>query len=164
MFPRLGVSSIRTAASTVALVLLLTAAAASHEYASGPIKVVHPWAAATTPGATVGAGYMKIVNTGPTPIRLLGAGSPASNKVEIHSMSMDGGVMRMRPLPGGLIVPANGQVQLKPGGLHLMLIGLKRPLLEAELVPLTLAFEGGVSMNVELRVENRGAPASGHGH
>ena len=60
----------------VSILLLLTAAAASHEYASGPIKIVHPWAAATAPGATVGAGYMKIVNTGATPIRLLSANTP----------------------------------------------------------------------------------------
>ena len=164
MFARTGVPLIRATVSTVALMLLLTVAALSHEYASGPLRVVHPWSPPTTPGATVGAGYMKVVNAGPSPVRLLGASSPAASRVEFHSMSMDGGVMRMRPLPEGLIVPANGQIQLKRGGLHMMLIGLKRPLVEEELVPLTLIFDGGIRMDVELYVENMGTAASAHEH
>ncbi|MCE9520968.1 MAG: copper chaperone PCu(A)C [Alphaproteobacteria bacterium] len=164
MLNRIAGSFARSIVAVSAILLLTTVTALAHEYASGPLKVVHPWSPSTTPGATVGAGYMKVVNLSPAPIRLLGASSPAAARVEFHSMSMDGGVMRMRPLPEGLVVPANGQVQLKPGGMHMMLIGLNRPLTEEELVPLTLIFQGGLRMDVELYVENMGAAVNAHEH
>ena len=151
------------AALAFALAAALSTAFA-HEYTVGPVKVFHPWARATAPGATTGAGYMKIINQSAQPLRLIGVSSPVAAAVEIHNMSMDGGVMRMRPIVGGLVVPAGGQVQLRPGGLHLMLIGLKKPLVEEDFVPLTLSFDGGVKVNIELYVESMGAGASGHGH
>lgn len=148
------------AASIMAL-LLMTHAALAHGYSAGPIRVEHPWAAATPPGAAVGAAYMRIANSGRTPVRLVGASTPAAARVEIHTMSMEGGVMRMRPVVGGLVVPAGGQVRLAPGGLHLMLIGLKGPLRVEDFVPLSLHFEGGLNLNLELYVEAR---AGGHAH
>lgn len=145
--------------------ILLAGISAAHEYVAGPLKIVHPWSRATPPGATVGAGYMKIINQGATPIRFLGGSTSAAQRVEIHTMIVDGGVMRMRPVTGGLVVPAGGQVALKPGGAHLMLIGLKKPLVEEDMVPLTLMFDGGVTVDVDLYIESMGAPSSGHeGH
>jgi copper(I)-binding protein len=76
-------------------------------------------------------------------------------------MSMEGGVMQMRRMAEGLEIPANGEVELKPGGFHLMLIGLKAPLGEGESVPMTLIFEGGARVEVTLGVRAMG---SGHGH
>jgi hypothetical protein len=148
-------------AASIVAVLLMTHAALAHGYSAGPIRVEHPWAAATPPGAAVGAAYMRVANTGRTPMRLVGASTPAAQRVEIHTMSMEGGVMRMRPVVGGLVVPAGGQVRLAPGGLHLMLIGLKGPLRVEDFVPLSLHFEGGLNLTVELYVEDR---ASGHRH
>jgi copper(I)-binding protein len=89
-------------------------------------------------------------------VRVLGAESEIADKVEIHAMSMDGGVMRMRPLTDGLDVPAGGQVELKPSGMHLMLIGLKRPLVESETIAITLLFDGGVRLEAKLTVEALG--------
>jgi copper(I)-binding protein len=155
---------VRLVAFAFAAVFAMTATALSHEYVSGQIKVVHPWARATAPGATTGVGYMKIINQGATPIRLLGGSTPAATAVEIHAMSMDGGVMRMRPVGEGLVVPARGQIELKPGSIHLMLIGLKHPLVEEDLEPLTLNFDGGVRVNIELYIESMGAASGGHGH
>ncbi len=141
--------------------LLLTGVAVAHGYSAGPIRVEHPWAAATPPAAAVGAAYMVIVNTGRAPLRLIGASTPVAERVEIHTMSMEGGIMRMRPIAGGLLIPAGGQVKLAPGGMHAMLIGLKGRLIAEDFVALTLRFEGGLNVNVELYVEER---AGGHGH
>lgn len=155
---------IRHAFGAVAVLSLAIAGVAdAHDYQAGPIKVGHPWTRATAPGAAVGAGYLKITNTSDKPVQLLGATTPAAAAVEIHSMTMDGGVMRMRPIAGGLAIPAKTTVELKSGGLHLMLLGLKKPLVVEDLVPLTLNFSGGISINVELYVEEM-ASAGGHGH
>jgi hypothetical protein len=140
---------------------LLTNAVFAHGYSGGPIRIEHPWAAAAPQGATTGIAYMRIANTGRAPIRLMGAATPAAQRVEIHTMSMDGGVMRMRPIVGGLVIPASGEVRLTPGGLHLMLIGLKGPLVAEDFIPMTLHFEGGLNINLELYVEDRD---SGHMH
>jgi copper(I)-binding protein len=156
-------SFIRQAFSAVAVLSLAFAGlAAAHDYQAGTIKVDHPWTRATAPGAQVGVGYMKITNNGAAPVQLIGASTPAAARVEVHTMSMDGGVMRMRAVPS-LTIPARGTVELKSGGLHLMLIGLKKPLVVEDLVPLTLNFSGGITLNVELYVEQMGA-SGGHGH
>jgi periplasmic copper chaperone A len=136
-----------------ALLVLSTLAACSRE---GGVRLVEPWTRATPPGASVGGGYMRIVNNTAKPVRLLGAETAVAEKVEIHAMSMAGGVMRMRPLEGGLEVPAGGEVALEPSGMHLMLIGLKRPLVEGEAIAMTLVFDGGVRMETALEVEGMG--------
>lgn len=153
----------RVLCAMAVLSLAFTGAAVAHDYQAGAIKVGHPWTRATAPGAPVGVGYMKITNTGNTPVQLTGATTPAATKVEVHTMSMDGGVMRMRPITGALTIPAKTTVELKSGGLHLMLIGLKKPLVVEDMVPLTLTFSGGLTLNVELYVEQISA-TSGHGH
>jgi copper(I)-binding protein len=91
----------------------------------------------------------------------MGGETVAAERVEVHNMSMDGGVMTMRPVEGGLEIPAGGAVELKPGGLHLMLIGLKAPLTEGGSVPLTLVFDNGERIDAPLGVRAMGG---GHGH
>jgi copper(I)-binding protein len=88
---------------------------------------------------------------------LVSASSPAVDKVEIHTMTMDGGVMKMRPLPDGIAIPAGGTAKLAPGGYHMMLLGLKAPLVEGKLVPLTLNFAKAGPVKVQLKVEAAGA-------
>src|SRR5437763_140465 len=83
------------AASPVALV---ATAASAHAYAVGSLKINHPWSRATPKGASVAGGYMKITNNGTTPDRLTGGTTDAAQKFEIHEMSMEGGVMKMREL------------------------------------------------------------------
>ena len=105
-----------------------------------------------------------ITNTGTTPDRLVSAKSAAAGAVQVHEMKMEGNVMRMREVDGGLAIAPGATVTLAPGGLHIMLMGLKAPLRQGEKVPLTLVFEKAGSIDVELAVMPLGAsPPSGHG-
>ena len=151
--------------SALALVFLVfsLADASAHEYAAGALKVIHPWTHATPPGATTAVAYLKLVNGGATPMRLIGGSTPVAARVEIHVMSMEGGVMRMRPTPALDIAPG-AMVELKPGGLHLMLVGLNRQLMQEEMVPLTLLFADGGKISIELYVEEMGAGTGTHSH
>jgi len=138
----------------------------AHEYKVAEIEIGHPWARPTAPTATVGAAYLSLKNDGKTDDRLVSASSPAAEKVELHSMTMTNGVMKMRQVPG-IEVQAGRTVALEPGGLHLMLIGLKEPLREGARVPATLSFERAGSVSVELAVTgkdgaNDGGPAHNH--
>ena len=94
----------------------------------GPLKISAPWTRATPKGAGVGGGYMKITNTGAAPDRLVGGSSDVSGRFEIHEMSVDNGVMKMRLLAKGLEIKPGQTVEFKPGGYHVMFVGLKRPL------------------------------------
>ena len=134
--------------------------AAAHDFKAGALKLDHPWTRSTA--GTVGAGYVTIVNTGKAADQLVSASSPVAGKVEIHTMTMNGGVMKMRPLPAGIALPAGKTTALKPGGYHLMLIGLKAPLVEGKLVPLTLNFARAGTVKVELKVEAAGATEPAH--
>jgi copper(I)-binding protein len=111
---------------------------------------------------------MTIANSGKTDDRLIGASSPVAAEVQLHTMSMDGGVMRMRQLTDGIAVPAGGMAHLKPGSLHLMFIGLKAPLRRGTHVPVTLRFAKAGSVKVQfpvLPISATGPAASaGHSH
>lgn len=151
------------AAFAFALTLAAALPAPAHDYTLGDLKVGHPWSRATPPSAKVGAGYLSIANQGGVPDRLIAASSPAAGRVEIHEMSMESGVMRMRELAQGLAVPAGQRVELKPGGLHLMLMDLAAPLREGGMVPVTLTFERAGRLEVELKIEPATARQSQHG-
>jgi copper(I)-binding protein len=150
--------------ATVAVTLGLAAAmpissAAAHEYKVGAITIAHPWSRATPPGAATGAGYLGLTNQGADADRLVEASSPVAAKVEVHQMSVEGGIMKMGAVEGGLEVPAGGSVALEPGGYHLMLTGLTRPLVEGERIPLKLVFDKAGPVEVELAVDKIGAKA-----
>lgn len=132
----------------------------------GDLTLEGGFARATPPGAPVGGGFLTIVNGGDEDDRLVSASSPAAGRVEIHEMAMEGEVMRMRELPGGLPVPAGERVELKPGGYHLMFMELKKPLVEGETVPVTLVFEKAGEVLVSLPVgPMKGGKGAGHaGH
>jgi uncharacterized protein YcnI len=115
---------IRVAASAVAQ--------STSDYTIGKIKVSTPWTRATPKGAPVGGGYLKITNTGTEPDRLIGGSFPISAKVEVHEMSMDNGVMRMRQLPNGLEIVPGATVELKPAGYHIMFQQLKEPIVQGK--------------------------------
>ena len=106
--------------------------------AADAIRVLDPWARATVPGQKVGGVYMEIVS--PRDARLVGVASPAAGTAEVHSMTMDGGTMRMRAVEA-LDLPAGTPVKLAPGGYHVMLFDLKKPLVAGQKVPLTLVIE-----------------------
>jgi len=127
----------------------------------GAIGIEKPWARATPGGATTAAVYMTIENKAKSEDRLTGASSDAAGKLQIHEMKVVDGVMQMRELPGGLPIPADGEVALKPGGYHVMLIDLKKPLKLGETVALTLVFEKAGKVEVAAPVRD----ASGeHSH
>lgn len=140
-----------------AVLALVVNTASAHEYKAGSIEIKHPWARATPKGATIGGGYMKLVNSGTTADRLIGGTNADSEKFEIHEMSMDNGVMKMRPLPNGIEIKPGETVELKPGGYHLMFVGLKEPFEKGKRVKGTLRFEKAGKVDVEYVVEAIGA-------
>jgi len=139
------------------LAAALAPPAHADDVAAGSVKISAPWARATPKGAAVGVGYMTITNNGSAPDRLLGGASDVSNRFEIHEMSMDNGVMRMRPMAKGLEIKPGQTVELKPGGNHVMFVGLKKPFAQGEHVKATLAFEKAGKVDVDFTVESIGA-------
>jgi len=121
---------------------------------TGKLEVSSPWARATPSRSENGVAYLTIQS--PAADRLVSVSSPVAKKVELHTMSMQDMVMKMRPL-AGLDIPAGQPVSLKPGGEHVMLLGLNRPLLEGQSFPLTLTFEKAGSLTVSVPVEKAGA-------
>jgi periplasmic copper chaperone A len=118
------------------------------------LEVSNAWARATPGKAENGAAYLTIQS--PTADRLISASSPVAKKAGLHTMSMEGMVMKMRPL-AGLDIPAGQPVTLKPGGDHIMLEGLDAPLREGQSFPLTLTFEKAGTRTVTVAVEKPGA-------
>ncbi len=138
---------------------------AAVETAASIIAVTERWSRETAQGQNAGGAFMTIANTGTAADRLTGGSTPVAGRVEIHTMTMEGDVMRMRQLEDGLVVPAGGEVTLKPGSFHVMLMDLKQPLKAGDTVPLTLTFAGAGTIETELVVKPAGAmaPAMGHG-
>lgn len=133
--------------------------------AQSTVRVESPYARATVPGQPAGGGYLKVTNMGKEADRLLAVSADVSKSVELHSMSMEGDVMRMRQVDG-IDVPAGGSVELKPGGLHIMFIGLKGPLKAGDTFPATLKFAkaGEVKVAVQVKAASAAtAPAHDHG-
>ena len=121
--------------------------------APGPIQVRDAAVRPTPPGATTASAHLLIADTGRADDQLLAITSPDAARVEVHAMDMAGGVMRMRPLPGPLRIPAGGVLDLSPaGGRHLMLIGPKRPLRPGDRVHLVLRFAHAGARGVEAPV------------
>lgn len=159
-----AMAHLRSAALAAALALLAAGAATAHEFKSGPIEVVHPWARATPPAAKVGGGYAEIRNDGSEPDRLISVTAEVAGRVEIHEMGLKDGVMTMRPVEGGVPVPANGSAALAPGGFHLMMMDLKRPLKAGESFAGTMTFEKAGTIAVTFEVAPIGATGAGTGH
>lgn len=146
------------------LALAIAAPLAAHGVTVGTLKIGHPWARQTASGQQAGGAFLLLTNNAKQEERLLSATADVAARVELHSMSMDGGVMRMRPVKGGLTIPAGETVTLAPGGYHIMLIGLKRPLKLGELVPMTLRFARAGVVKVALKIEpvTYGGPSHDH--
>ena len=145
-----------------AAVLLATPVRAD-EVKAGDLVITQAWSRATPGGAKVGGGYLTIENKGTAPDRLLGGSADIAPKVQVHQMSMNNGVMTMRPVEGGLVIEPGKTVKLTPGGFHLMLLDLKGPLKQGEKLPITLEFEKAGKVSVVFDVGSIGAmgPAGG---
>jgi hypothetical protein len=149
-------------AAALALALLAMAPAArAADYDVGSIHISQPWSRATPKGAASAAGYMTITNKGTAPDRVNCVSSDAAAQCQIHIMSMQDGVMKMRPVEGGLEILPGQTVTLKPGGLHMMLTDLKHPLEAGSSMKATLKFDHAGTVDVEYPVAAIGAPAPG---
>ena len=139
--------------------------AAAHDYKAGKIRIVHPYAMPSIAGAPHGAAYIATLeNTATVPDRLLRASTPAAARVELHTMSMDGGVMRMREVEA-IPVAARETLKMRPGmGFHLMLMQLKVPLKVGDTFPLVLEFERGGKVEVRVDVQQPREAAAAHKH
>ena len=124
---------------------------------------MNPFAFATAPTAKAGGAYVALMNQGAAD-RLIDAEGDVAKRIEIHEHIKDGDVMRMRRVEGGLELPEGGMIEMAPGGYHVMMMGLNGPLVAGESFPLTLIFESGAEMTVEVLVKTRDAHGEGHGH
>lgn len=149
----------------ILVLMAFFAAASAHaeDFRAGDLVLSAPWARATPKGAKVGGGYLSIRNTGGADDRLIGGALAPAKRVEVHTMTMDDGVMRMREVKGGLEIKAGQTVDLKPGGYHLMFMNLERPLQAGERIKGELRFEKAGAVSVEFEVRSL-AGQSGHGH
>lgn len=127
------------------------------------ITVKQPWARATPGGAKIGAAYMALSNNGDTSDRLLGAATPVATQVQFHRHTEKDGISRMREVKTVEIAP-HAEVAMKPGGMHVMLVGLKQSLKEGDTFPLTLQFEraGRIEINVPVTRVGATKPSPGH--
>lgn len=140
-----------------------TSTSAAHEmHGEAPVSAHDAWAAPTPAGVDVAAGYMTIANPTNVADHLLRATSSRAERVEVHEMTMDGAVMRMRPLTN-LEIPAGGEVRLGPGGNHLMFFGVSEPFEQGQNIPVQLVFEHAGTIEVSLPVR-RTAPTSHNAH
>ena len=148
---------------TLAVLLLACAlgvgAASAHEYALKSLKIDHPFARATPPGAKTGAVFVTVENTGSQSDRLISVSSPVAGVADLHEMKVDAGVMRMRGV-AALEVKPGETLELKPGGYHVMLSELRQPLKVGDKFPLTLKFENAGTVEVSVWVEEMGAGGS----
>lgn len=135
--------------------LALGASAFAHEHKAGDIHIDSSYARPTVATQTAGAVYVSIENRGKSPDQLVSVASPISKSAEIHTMSMQGNVMKMREVPNIDIKPAEKIVMTPGHGYHIMLIGLKQPLKIGESLPLTLRFKNAGSIETKVPVEDR---------
>ena len=143
----------------VVLAFLLAAPSArAEDVKAGDLVITQAWARATPGGAKTGGGFLTIENKGSTPDKLVGVSADVAGKIAVHEMAMEAGVMKMRPVEGGLTIDPGKTVKLAPGGLHLMMTDLKSPLKQGDKLPVTLQFEKAGKVQVTLDVQAVGAP------
>src|SRR5271169_3987674 len=145
--------------------VLLAAPVRAEKIKAGDLVITQAWSRATPGGAKVGGGYLTIENKGSAPDRLIGGSAEVSDKVQVHEMAVNNGVMTMRPLDQGLVIEPGKTVKLAPGGYHLMLLDLKNPLKQGEKLPITLEFERAGKVSLSLDIQGIGAqgPANSDG-
>ncbi len=144
---------------------VLATAARAEDVKAGDLVISQAWSRATPGGAKIGGGYLTIENKGSAPDKLIGASADGAGKIEVHEMVMNGGVMKMRPVEGGLTIDPGKTIKLGPGGYHLMMMDLKSPLKQGDKMPVTLEFEKAGKVAVTLDVQGVGAqgPAAAGG-
>ncbi len=140
---------------------LLALPAQAADVTAGALKISAPWARATPNGAAVGGAYMTITNTGRTPDHLLGGSTTVAKSFEVHEMKMDNGIMKMRPVAGGIEIRPGQTVTLEPSGYHVMMVGLTQQLKQGDHFKATLEFEKAGKVDVDFPIEGLGAMHGG---
>ncbi len=150
----------------LAFLMAFGQSAFAHEFRAGDILIIHPWSRATPVNAEVAAGFFTLRNEGDTADRLVSATGEIAGVTQVHEMAVDdNGVMTMQELAHGLVIPAGGDIALKPGSFHIMFMKLKRPVVAGETFKGTLTFEKAGTVTVEYTAEAMGkAMNSGHDH
>jgi hypothetical protein len=142
----------------------ISASALAHDYALKNLRIINPTARATPPGARTGGAYLTIENRGRDNERLVRVASPVADSAQLHMMRVEGGMMRMRDVTS-VGIPAGSVMTLAPGGYHVMLVGLKRPLVAGDAFPLALTFEKSGTIEVLVTITELDAstasPAAG---
>ena len=136
------------------------------EHKAGDLTLSAAFSRATLPNQPVAGVFLTITNTGAEDDILLAVSSPVAGKGEVHEMAMEGDTMKMRPIADGLVIPAGGSVELKPGGYHVMFTGLNQPLVEGETIDVTFEFRNAGTVTIPVPVLGKGATSmdhSGHG-
>ena len=142
--------------TTAAIAFCMSANAMANDYKAGSIEISTPWSRATPKGAQTAIGYMTIKNNGTTPDRLTGGSIDVADHFQLHAMTMENGIAKMRELSDIEIKPGQ-TIEFKPGGSHVMFVNLKRPLSKGEHISGTLVFERAGKVNVDYSVESIGA-------
>ncbi len=146
-----------------ALGLVTATAASAHDYSVGELEIHHPMAFETAETAKVGAGYLEIVNAGDAADRLIAVRADIP-RIELHDIEDKDGVVKMVERENGIDIPAGATVSLKPGGLHIMFMGLEGALVAGTEIPATLVFEQAGEVDVIFMIEERDGSAKAHDH
>jgi copper(I)-binding protein len=143
---------------TSILPLLLLSGGFAHSQTAGQnaIAIEHPWSRATPAGAKTGAVYATVINNGSSSDSLVGAATPVGDRVQFHSVIEENGVSRMREMPTVDVRPG-AKVTFTPGGMHIMIVGLKEPLKEEQSFPMTMTFEKAGKIDMMIPVGKVGA-------
>ncbi|WP_208435547.1 copper chaperone PCu(A)C [Bartonella phoceensis] len=126
--------------------------ATAQQYRVGDIEILHPWTRATPEGIKVGSGYLYIINHGNTPDRLISISTQGVQTTEIHSMAVVNDIMKMENIHHGIEIPGNGEVTLKPGGDHVMFMGLSQPFKPGDKISAKLTFEKAGTVDIDFSV------------
>ena len=156
-------SHLRFGFPLAAALTFFASAASAEDFTAGSIQIGNPWTRATPKGSTIAGGYMTLTNKGTAPDRLVTGTSAVAGRFEVHRMAMDGGVMTMRPVEGGLEIKPGETVELKPGSFHVMMMDLKQPLEKGQKVKGTLTFEKAGKVDIEYAVEAIGGNPAAKG-
>src|SRR5262249_5944436 len=145
-----------------AAALLIGGMATAETYSAGGLEIVSPWARATPKGSTVTAGYLTITNKGNEVDRLIGGSAAPASRFEVHDTITENGVGRMRQVKSLEIKPGQ-TIEFKPGGMHVMIMGLKQSLSQGQTLKGTLVFEKAGTVAIEFAVQPPGATSGGQG-
>lgn len=148
-------------ATLVCGLVLAVSNASAHDMKHGEMMVEHPWARASAGPAKAGAAYMVLSNMGHDTDRLIGAKSMLADRTEVHNHIMDNGIMKMRQVDAIEVAPGTPTI-LQPGGLHIMFMGLHKPFIEGQKLPMTLVFEKAGEIDIEFIVQGVSAKQPGH--